>query len=95
MVWSEVEPVDDCRLVLLRGLPMIGNWDGFSIGVVLALLLWLPCCWSPGGKGKNKMQVNFKTQQIHICDPTRANKADVIRGTNWDFAVNVFYRNQK
>ena len=29
------------------------------------------------------------------CDPTQVNEADVVRGSNWDFAVNVFYRNQE
>ena len=29
------------------------------------------------------------------CDPTRVNEADVVRGSNCDFAVSVFYRNQE
>ena len=30
-----------------------------------------------------------------ICDPTRVNEADVVRGPNCDFVVNVIYRNQE
>ena len=33
--------------------------------------------------------------QIDFCDPTQVNEADVVRGPNRDFAVNVFYKNQE
>ena len=46
------------------------------------------------------MQIfNFKSILVYsssdICDIMRINEADVIRGPNCDFALNVFYKNQE
>ena len=38
---------------------------------------------------------HFLAPENNKCDPTRVNEADVVRGPNCDFAVNVFYRIQE
>ena len=39
--------------------------------------------------------MKYGCRSDQICDPTQVNEAGAVRGPNYDFAVNVFYRNQK
>ena len=43
-------------------------------------------------------QLHMQARELcfkHICDPTQVNEANVVKGPNCEFAVNVFCRNQE
>ena len=60
------------------------NYIAIIINLIIVLISTLSC------------RLQHLTTMYIICDPTQVhvNEADVIRGPNCDFAVNVFYGNQ-